>query len=691
LLLIDLQGDLASLALMGDKKLAESKGTPGSYHDEIKNKAQVAIYTPASTKGIPISMNPLKAPPLNLDPEDFIQAVDSVADTIANILKYNTEKGKGLEAKNYLYLLLKELWESEREVNSFNDLANFIANDSDILDDSSRGMINDKSKEELAKSVKGLTIGADSLIFNLGIPLDIKRMMEWSDKGKTPVNVLYLNTLRSPEDRVNFIADTANQVYNWMLRNPSDKVQLVFVLDELAGLVPPIRNPPTKKSIQLLLKQARKYGVSLLLATQNISDVDYKSLGQVGTWALGRLMAKQDIEKVRDIVSAISPTETEQILSSLTKQTAGQFQLLAPDVYKQVKSIQARWLVTNHTTLDDTRVKEVIDASGIRDKFPDATGIAKKKRTKSSSEGKGGSPLDVEDAKDAGILSMEETDAETSDIAVPEIKKAEDILLTLENKPLAPSVEEIAEMTGESTKVVQSSLDKLVKSKKLSSEEVNGVKIYWSPKHKMDPENNIIGPLFRFHIEKPQGVAEKIMKDNIPKTLGIRAIESIIDNYTRLVYVPLWRIGVTSFEEQGRFMNKKMVEVQTLYYVNGMTGGILTYNKKEEILGFPYQGISNPKEDITTIMKEEGNYLIDSEVLDGLKDDDLRPWLNREDAIDQIKKLLGYRVNRKITPSIIWMPIWEFKLVDKDTHKDRLAWVDAVFGCYLEVNPLSDE
>ncbi|MHA2090721.1 MAG: helicase HerA-like domain-containing protein, partial [Candidatus Kariarchaeaceae archaeon] len=113
LLLVDLQGDLASLALMGDKKLMESKGVPGSYWEDYKNKVQVAIFTPASAKGISISMNPLKAPPMDLEEEDRIQAVDSVANTIANILGYKTEKGRGAEVKDYLYLLLEAIWDNE--------------------------------------------------------------------------------------------------------------------------------------------------------------------------------------------------------------------------------------------------------------------------------------------------------------------------------------------------------------------------------------------------------------------------------------------------------------------------------------------------------------------------------------------------------------------------------------------------
>ncbi|MHA2169553.1 MAG: ATP-binding protein [Candidatus Kariarchaeaceae archaeon] len=689
LLLVDLQGDLASLALMGDKKLMESKGVPGSYWEDYKNKVQIAIFTPASAKGISISMNPLKAPPMDLEEEDRIQAVDSVANTIANILGYKTEKGRGAEVKDYLYLLLEAIWDNEMKVDSFGALANYILKDGDILDESSQMMIDDKTKAGLAKSVKTLTIGAESLIFNLGMPLDVQRMMTWADKGKVPVNILYLNTLRNADDKVNFIADTATQVYNFMLRNPSEDVQLIFVLDELAGLVPPIRQPPSKKSIQLLLKQARKYGVSLILATQNISDVDYKSLGQVGTWALGRLMARQDIDKVKDIIQSISPAETDEILSTLSRQTAGQFMLLAPDVYKSVQPIQARWLVTNHTTLDDAKVKEIMDETGVREKFPEA----KKKRGKKSTrekEGLGadGSPLTVDEASGVGIVSERyDDDVAESEIsaAVPIIKKTSDLPEIMESKPIAVSAEELAEQTGKSPKSISNDLDQLVTDKKLKVEEVNGVKVFWSPKHKMDPKNNIIGPLFRFQLKHPQGPAKKLMKDKIPATLGIRRKADI--KRQKLVWVPLWRINGTIKEAEKRKFRRDKRAVRGFYYVNGATGGILDFNEKEKSMIFPYLDI-NPEE-LNTL---ESNISISPIILDDLDDKYAKPDLNRQDALSVTEERLGLVLNKKVVPSLVWLPIWEFELMDKDTGGKSKAWVDGYQG-YLITNasPIDDE
>ncbi|RMG31075.1 MAG: DUF853 family protein [Methanobacteriota archaeon] len=687
LLIVDIQGDLASLALMGDKKLMESKGVPGSYWDEIKEKAQVAIFTPASTKGIPISMNPLKAPPEGMDYEDFIQAVDSVAEAVASIIGYNTEKGKGKDVHSYLYLLLESLWENGEQIGSFDHLAQAITEEK-YLSDADKEILKDKDKEELIKQVKSLTIGADSLIFNLGMALDVEKMMNWADKGKVPVNVLYLNTIRDDDTKKAFIADIANQTYNYMLRNPSEDVQLVFLLDELAGLVPPIGNPPTKKSIQLLLKQARKYGVSLLLATQNVSDVDYKSLGQVGTWALGRLMAKQDIEKVKAIIEAISPKEVDEITTKIRKLKTGQFMLLAPDVYDKVQFMQVRWLATNHTTLDEERVKRVMDESGLRDKFPKGKlGRRRGKKTKEEAETKDSEEMKTLEEE----LREQQVEQETDDLAgIPQVEKIDDLLSEMEEQPLALSIEDVSVQLNIPEKEAKKELDKLAKSKKLVAEEIDGVKYYWSKKHDMDPANNIIGPLFRIHLEIPKGKAQKIVEKNIPKDLWKKR-EEIIENRTELYYVPLWRISALEREiikKGGLFKKKEVIQKdrKVFYYIHAINGSIahLDLEEKEPKLYFKSSGIVD-KKDVNTL---DSRPIFDKEVRSGLSEKDLLPKLSREKATRQLVKLISARVDRSVVPALVWFPIWSFVKWDDAEEKETFGWVDGVYGTYYDQNPL---
>ena len=54
----------------------------------------------------------------------------------------------------------------------------------------------------------------------------------------------------------------------------------------------------------LLMKQARAFGVGVVLATQNPVDVDYKALSNAGTWMIGRLQTDRDKQRLLDGMSA---------------------------------------------------------------------------------------------------------------------------------------------------------------------------------------------------------------------------------------------------------------------------------------------------------------------------------------------------------------------------------------------------
>ena len=705
LVVVDIQGDLASLALMGDKKLAQKKGTPPKYWDEVKRKAEVAIFTPASSKGVPMSMNPLKAPPKNIDPEELIQNIDTVAETLTSLAGYNSDKGKGANVHSYLYLLLKGFWQksaTRRKTDRLEDLIEAQKNEKSYLTEKEREILDEKEKVALQRALLNLTIGADSLIFNLGIPLDISTLLAWPKKDKVPVNVLFLNTIRDEETRNLFLANFTSQVYNYMIQNPSRKLQLVVLLDELAGLVPPVSNPPTKKSIQLLMKQARKFGIAMLLATQNISDVDYKSLGQVGTWALGRMITKQDIEKVKGIIEAISPNETERIIRSLRSLKTGEFMLLCPDVFSEVQHMNVRWLVTEHLTLDDDYVKDITDKSGLRERFteflpkketekvsmqkPDREPKSKMETTaltqesvKTSPKKTGLAPEKVDKLKEAY-----QPDVEDKFAAVPAFLSLEDVPKKLEKIAVAVNAEEVASVLDEPKKKISRSLNDFVKQKKLDSGKVGKKTVYWSPKHKMDPKNNLVGLMFKLNLRIIQGQAEKIVKKKIPRAFSrhFQEIREII-----LKYIPLWRIPLLRDKEIkiGGFLRKqnKWITEREVYYLHGISGGILSLSRsgKDPDVEFLSQGIESAEK----IRSLPDNLILDEIKLQSVKEGvHVYPKLNRDKAESLTNRLLGGRTNPKVTASIIWYPIYTFKKHDKELNKVSLAWVDGIYGTYYQ-------
>ena len=89
---------------------------------------------------------------------------------------------------------------------------------------------------------------------------------------------------------------------------------------------PPTANPPSKKPMLTLLKQARAFGLGCILATQNPVDLDYKGLSNIGTWFIGRLQTSQDIERVIDglggkVGSSFDKKEIKNLLANLKKRT----------------------------------------------------------------------------------------------------------------------------------------------------------------------------------------------------------------------------------------------------------------------------------------------------------------------------------------------------------------------------------
>ena len=81
-------------------------------------------------------------------------------------------------------------------------------------------------------------------------------------------------------------------------------LRALLYMDEVMGYLPPTEMPPTKKPIMTLMKQARAFGVGVVLATQNPVDIDYKAISNAGTWMVGRLQTERDKDRLLDGMSA---------------------------------------------------------------------------------------------------------------------------------------------------------------------------------------------------------------------------------------------------------------------------------------------------------------------------------------------------------------------------------------------------
>jgi hypothetical protein len=122
----------------------------------------------------------------------------------------------------------------------------------------------------------------------------------WTPAGKPRVAVVSIAHL-SDAQRMAFVTLLAGQTVAWMRsQGGTSSLKAMFLMDEVFGYLPPTANPPSKTPILTLLKQARAYGLGIVLATQNPVDLDYKGLSNAGIWFLGRLQTARDKARVLD-------------------------------------------------------------------------------------------------------------------------------------------------------------------------------------------------------------------------------------------------------------------------------------------------------------------------------------------------------------------------------------------------------
>jgi hypothetical protein len=96
-----------------------------------------------------------------------------------------------------------------------------------------------------------------------------------------------------------FTALLLNEILGWMRTQPGTaSLRAILYMDEIYGFFPPVKNPPAKLPLLTLLKQARAFGLGVVLSTQNPVDLDYKGLANTGTWFIGRLQTENDKERM---------------------------------------------------------------------------------------------------------------------------------------------------------------------------------------------------------------------------------------------------------------------------------------------------------------------------------------------------------------------------------------------------------
>ena len=156
-----------------------------------------------------------------------------------------------------------------------------------------------KDRFALAMRLNNLLASPGFAAWLEGEPLDVGRML-CTPEGKPRIAIFSIAHLGDAE-RMFFVSLLLNQVLAWMrTQSGTTSLRAILYMDEIFGYFPPVANPPSKRPLLTLLKQARAFGVGVVLATQNPVDLDYKGLANAGTWFIGRLQTERDKARVLD-------------------------------------------------------------------------------------------------------------------------------------------------------------------------------------------------------------------------------------------------------------------------------------------------------------------------------------------------------------------------------------------------------
>jgi hypothetical protein len=307
------------------------------------------IYTPGSSAGVAINiMSSLDTPPSEVmeDSDTFASYLKSTTTSLLSLIGINADP---LDSKEYILLaqIITKSWIAKEDL-SIEMLIGKIINPSFKkigvlpLDD----FYPQNARFKLATKFNSLLASPSFALWLQGDNLDIQKLL-YDEKGKAKVAIFSISHLNDDE-RMFFVTLLLNKYIAWMRRQSgTSALKTLLYMDEIYGFFPPTKNPPSKEPMLLLLKQARAFGVGVVLSTQNPVDLDYKGLSNIGTWFIGRLQTTQDIERVIDglggkVGSSFDNSEIKTILANLKKRTF----FLKSAHLEDIRLFSTRWVLS---------------------------------------------------------------------------------------------------------------------------------------------------------------------------------------------------------------------------------------------------------------------------------------------------------------------------------------------------------
>ena len=308
---------------------------------------EATIYTPGSAAGVGLNvMQSLAAPEVAFESaEEDLR--DEIAGIVSGLLGLVHIQADPLQSREYILLqtLIEQAWRQGKGL-TLDSLVKAVADPPfDKLGALSlESVYPRKERQALMMALNNLLASPSFEAWREGEPMDVERLLRAAD-GRPRLSIVYTAHL-ADEERLFVTALLLDKVKTWMRRQGgTSELRALVYMDEIFGYFPPHpANPPPKRPLLTLLKQARAQGVGVVLATQNPVDLDYKGLANMGAWFVGKLQTDQDRARLRDglLDAGMEAATLEKLLAATRKRV-----FLLHDVHRPKPCLlQSRWAMS---------------------------------------------------------------------------------------------------------------------------------------------------------------------------------------------------------------------------------------------------------------------------------------------------------------------------------------------------------
>ena len=302
----------------------QSNGIGRDRMRRLADGSQVTIYTPGSSAGVGLNVLGSMAVP-NLDWETQAEMIrDEIEAIVSSLLVLADIESDPVSGPQHIFLsnLIEAFWTQGKGLD-LETLVGQIPNPPfrklGVFDVDT--FFPEKDRMDLALKLNGLLASPSFAAWMEGEPLDIEAMLAGGQTTKAAI--VYMSHL-SDSERQFLVTLLLSKMVTWIRMQPgTSELRALIYMDELFGFAPPTAEPPSKKPILTILKQARAHGVGMVLSTQNPVDLDYKAMSNAGTWMIGRLQTENDkrriLEGLESASGSVDIDEFDKLISDLDK------------------------------------------------------------------------------------------------------------------------------------------------------------------------------------------------------------------------------------------------------------------------------------------------------------------------------------------------------------------------------------